>query len=243
MEHDPMRLVQALLDADFATDKHDSPEVPKGPAIALSREYGCLGEEVAEALAQELGVKCYDKELIDAIARDAKVDKFLMKRLDERVTGLFDDWVYSTIWGQRGDKDEYRVHLANVLIGIASVGGVVIGRGAHLLITPAKVFRLRITGSPEVCALRVASSEGMSVTEARKKVARVNSERATFIRQTYQRDINDPSTFDLTLNTDRISPQGAVRIIIGAIKEAGFEWHNPHEHEHHHHHHHHHAGV
>ena len=39
--------------------------------ITIGRQYGSAGRQIGRALAEELGIKCYDKELLDRAAKDS----------------------------------------------------------------------------------------------------------------------------------------------------------------------------
>ena len=39
--------------------------------ITIGRQYGSGGKEIGLRLAEELGIKCYDKELLDRAAKDS----------------------------------------------------------------------------------------------------------------------------------------------------------------------------
>src|SRR5690606_33597280 len=112
------------------------------------------------------------------VASDARVPRYLMERLDEQAASAWDDWTHSLITGKAASKDDYRRHLVNVVLGIARAGGVIVGRGAHLILDEKHVFRVRITGSPEKCAQEIARRKHLTMEEARKDVLRVNRERA-----------------------------------------------------------------
>ena len=38
--------------------------------ITIGRQYGSGGHEIGQKLAKELGIKCYDKELLDRAAKE-----------------------------------------------------------------------------------------------------------------------------------------------------------------------------
>ena len=42
--------------------------------ITISRQFGSGGHEIGVKLAKRLGVKFYDKELVDLLAKDGKYD-------------------------------------------------------------------------------------------------------------------------------------------------------------------------
>ena len=54
-----------------------------GPLITISRDYFCGGGTVAKKLAARLGWNLYDRELIESIAADRKVEASAIKELDE----------------------------------------------------------------------------------------------------------------------------------------------------------------
>ena len=223
MPGDPIRVVQALVGAEMSShDEVAVSAVPRGPVVTISRDYGCGGRDVAHLRAKRLGVRSFDREILDAIADSAKVDRFLMERLDEQVRGLMEEWAYSIISGKSTFKEDYRRHLVSVILGISRRGGVIVGRGAHLILWDRNAFRVRIVGSMDRCAKRVAERDNLSLEDAQKKVQRVNQERATFIKNLYRRDLSDCSCFDMILNSDRYSPELLAKMIAGAMALAGF---------------------
>jgi cytidylate kinase len=87
---------------------------------------------------------------------------------------------------------------------------VIVSRGAHIVLSKTSAVRVRITGSLDLCAKRVAAKEGLSLEAARQKVQQVNHDRGVYVWDTYQSRLNDPTGFDLTINTDRIGDQDLV---------------------------------
>ncbi|MDP2154681.1 MAG: cytidylate kinase family protein, partial [Sulfuricella sp.] len=140
---------------------------------------------------------------------------------DEKTRGFWDSWIVSMLSGENVLEDNYRRHLVKVVLGILNTGngGVIIGRGAHLVLAHQHVFRVRITASPETCAERVAHKRQVSQEEARQEVARVNEGRSRFVWDVFKKRLNDPAAFDLTINTDRLSKyEEVVEIIIFAMQ-------------------------
>ena len=39
--------------------------------ITIGRQFGSAGREIGQTLASDLGIKCYDKELLDRAAKDS----------------------------------------------------------------------------------------------------------------------------------------------------------------------------
>jgi hypothetical protein len=197
MTMDATKLVETLLKAHM----HEG-ERPSGakPVVTISRDYGSGGREIAALLATRLSVPVYDKELMDAVVEQSGANPHLMAQLDERTRSFWDSWIISMLSGENVLDDNYRRHLAKVVLSIFNTGngGVIIGRGAHLVLAQQNIFRVRISASPETCTERIAHKLQVSLEEARKEVAR----------------INEPTAFDLTINTDHLSKYEEVAEII-----------------------------
>jgi hypothetical protein len=214
MTMDATKLVEAILKA-HAAEMHGGQGAPR-PVVTLSRDYGSGGREIAQELAKHLSVPVYDKEVMDAVVEQSGTNPHLMAQLDEKTRGFWDSWIVSMLSGENVLDDNYRRHLVKVVLGILNTGkgGVIIGRGAHLILAQQKVFRVRIIASPETCAERIAHKRQISLEEARKEVARVNEGRATFIWNVFKQRLNDPTAFDLAINTDHLSKSEEVAEII-----------------------------
>lgn len=57
--------------------------------VTVGREYGSAGRQIAMALADELGVKCYDKELLAIAAKESGISEELFQNHDEKPTNSF----------------------------------------------------------------------------------------------------------------------------------------------------------
>lgn len=213
MATDPFKLVEALLKAQM---HKGGSQIGTKPVVTLSRDYGSGGREIAGELAKHLAVPVYDKELLDAVVERSGADPHLLAQLDEKTRGFWDSWIVSMLSGENVQDDNYRRHLVKVVLAILNTGngGVIIGRGAHLILAQQDVFRVRIVASPETCAERVAHKRQISQEEARKEVARVNEGRSRFVWDVFKKRLNDPAAFDLTLNTDHLSKYEEVAEII-----------------------------
>ena len=216
---DAHRLLRGLVGS--MREEHKEESVLPCFAVAISRDHGCGGEEIAQRVAAKLGVRCYDREVVDAVANQAHIDRYLMERLDEHVAPMMDEWIFGLVSGRGVANEDYRRHLARVLLSIWDRGGVIVGRGAHLFLASRRVWRVRLTGSLEICAQRLMKTEDVSHNEAVETIQRINSERAVFLRKQFNSEINDLTSFDMALNTDRIGVAEAAETIVFAMNCTG----------------------
>ena len=57
--------------------------------ITIGREFGSGGHEIGMKLAERLGIKCYDKELLELAAKESGLCKELFASQDEKPTNSF----------------------------------------------------------------------------------------------------------------------------------------------------------
>ncbi len=203
------------------------------PVITVSRTIGSGGDDIARSLAQRLGVEIYDAEIINAIAAEANVSPSLMQTLNEKLDSV-DAWIYSAVFGKHVSRDEYVHFLSTVVRGLYHTGGVLVGRASHVILAGRDVLRVRIVGSVEACATRISEQDGSSYAEAKRKVQESNKRRGKFIWDLFHSRYNDPTNFDLVINTDYFRRLDDVaEIIMLAIRARGLDRKPAPTHEHH----------
>jgi cytidylate kinase len=84
------------------------------------------------------------------------------------------------------------------------------------------VFRVRVTGSPEVCARRLSEQSGIDLREAQRRVQETDEARATFIHTHFRQSVREPERYDLVVNTDRLEFAAVARVILFAMHQAGY---------------------
>ena len=224
------RFIEALIAIEMmemqrqeAEKKEKLRQKAKVHVVTVSRDFGSLGKIVAQLLADTLELRCCDRSILQQVAQRAHVDEKLVKALDEHVSKISGHWWQHLLQKDAFSYEDYYHYLVKTVLSISSSGGVLIGRGANLILSENKAFRVRITGSVEQCAKRVASREQIATEESIKLVRKVNNERAEYIRMLYDTDINAPSAYDLVLNSDRYDREQMVDLILDAMEKAGYK--------------------
>ena len=222
------RLLEALIGIEVAQERKAAEEKAAlarkaSYVVTVSRGYGSLGKIIAQALADRLGVRCCDRSILEGVAKHADVDVELVKRLDENIEpSVALPWT-AFFKGKSFPKERYLHHLVKVVLNISEKGGVIVGRGAHLILGPDRAFRVRVTGSLEVCAQRVVERDQLDIEAARERVMTINRQRADYLQQLYGEGINDCSDYDLTINTDRFGVDSAIELILHSMQLADYD--------------------
>lgn len=223
MDASIMQKIHSMCDADTYVESHEDKNAPGVPIICISRSYGANGLEIARQLAQQLEVGLYNRETIELLAQRAKGDQHLMHILDERPISAIDELIYG-LFGKKGVTTvEMFGHLTELMLAIARTGGVVVGRGAHLIDIRRPMFRLRIEGSLQACTRRVMQRNGLNEKEARDLVMERNQERSQFVKSFYRWYGNQGTFYDMVINSDLFTPEQACRIILRAMHARGFK--------------------
>jgi Cytidylate kinase-like family len=228
MKYTAERLIEALVGIDQARERkaieQRAEQARKASyVVTVSRGYGSLGGAVAQALADRLGIGASDREILEAVARRAAVDIELVTRLDENVrhAGLT-PWV-ALFRSESLSEQRFLDHLVTVIMNISRKGGVIVGRGAHLILGPERAFRVRIVGSLEQCAARIAKAEQLGPDQARERVLAVDHGREAFLQQYFGARSRDSSVYDIVLNSDRFSLDQMVELILQGMRLAGYQ--------------------
>ncbi len=189
------------------------------PMVTISREYGALGGTIGRAVAQALGFGFYAQELVHEIAKRADVRQQVVESLDERSQTRIGRWVNDMITGGIFAPSDYLRNLSQVIVTVGRHGrGVIVGRGAHLILDPAQTLRVRAYSPLEDRVRYIARRDGMTSSAARRKVRIVDREREVFYERHFRNQVASPLNFDLMLNTSTLSISECVDIVVHAFK-------------------------
>ncbi|HSV30151.1 MAG TPA: cytidylate kinase-like family protein [Candidatus Omnitrophota bacterium] len=178
---------------------------PKQPVVTISRDYGSGGDVIATRLCQRMNVPLYDEQVLKEVATRMRDDPAIVRMLDEGFGHAKDMWLYRLVSGKDISPDAYRDTLVKVVMSLGRLGGVIIGRGAHVILQESCALRVRIAGTPEVCARRMADSGHGSYEEQLAHAKEVNHRRGKFVWEMFGSRLSDAGAFDITINTDRMS--------------------------------------
>ncbi|MBS3756093.1 MAG: cytidylate kinase-like family protein [Desulfobacterales bacterium] len=195
----------------------------KASVITVSRQPGSRGNEIAGKLAEAFGYELFDREIIKQMAEDANTSSRVLETLDERGLNVLEDVIATVVEQRHLWPDQYMKHLMKIVGTIGRHGkAVIVGRGATFIVPPAENIRLRLIASLENRIKKVAEDSNISADEARRQIYRVESQRRSFTRRFFYTNIDEPTHFDLIINTDDITDDQAVAMV-KALVDTGFK--------------------
>jgi cytidylate kinase len=203
--------------------------------ICISHCDGAGGGGVARLVAEQLGLRYVDEEIVSAAAQragaapelvaDAEQRKPLLRRvLDElgatgaagMAVGGFPPPMPAEPPPPRGD--ELRSFIGEAIEAVAARGHVVIGaHGASFaLAARGDLLRVFVTASAAARTRRVAQERGIDEMEAERQIRAADRTRADYLKRFYGIDDEVPTQYDLVVNTDVLSSGEAASIVAHA---------------------------
>jgi cytidylate kinase len=176
--------------------------------ITLSEYWGCGGKEIAEKVAANLKMDLFDDARLQAEALEMGVRAEELKGLEMKLPGLFD-----RLFGK--DPDMYLDTMQSVVYNIARRGeGVIVGHGSQILLREfGCAMHIRVHASNDARILRLMANQQISPKAAEKLILKRDQEFNGFFKFAFNLDYDDPSLYDLILNTGKISTETAARQI------------------------------
>ncbi len=192
---------------------------PPTRIVTVSREHGSRGAHFAMILAERLGYQLIHKEIVDAICASSGYWKRIVASLDERYRSRLEMMVDSIFSGQMMDHSDYMRNLAQVVLSMARLGGVVlVGRGGNFILGPAKGFHIRFVSPVKNRIVNLVKYRGVTEKEAAAAIERLDDERRELIRKVFDADIDDPHHYDMMVNTAFVDIENWIDPALAAVR-------------------------
>ena len=189
------------------------------PLIAMTREMGSLGKDVASALSTRLGKPVVHHEIIDHLANKMRLRKSHVVRF---LDGKANIWERLTT-----DKTSLSIYTADETMALAEADGVSVIRGwgsAHLLRPIQHVICVRVCAPMQVrvqrMMARLSSDDEAFITNEIKLSEEAHG---AITRRHFGVNWQDPEQYDLVLNTERVSIDECVEQVMALVKNAQFQ--------------------
>jgi len=188
------------------------------PLIAMTREMGSLGKDVAQGVAEALGLEVVHHEIIDHVADKMRLRKsHVVRLLDGKATIL-----------ERltADRTSLAIFTADETYGIAhrNGGAVIRGWGAtHLLRRVGHAVCVRVCAPRELRVQRMM--ERLHTDDAdfvRKEVDLSDEAHAAIMRRHFGANFQDGDQYDVSLNTERVPVGECVEKVLKLVRSSAF---------------------
>ena len=186
--------------------------------ITIGCEYGAKGNQIGKKVAQDLGIKFYDRETVDEIIKEVGIPKDIMEKVEEGVTiaGKGAEGDVRGSFSKYADLTERAIHVQKTIIRklAARESCVIIGRSADYILKEQKpILRIFIYAPDEIRVKKVMESHNLSADDA--KLLIVEKDKRYHKRHMALTGSNrgDRHNRDMLINSDLLGVDGTAQLI------------------------------
>lgn len=194
--------------------------------ITIARSYGSGGRTLGKLLAKEMGINCYDREILRMASEQSGINEALFGQVDEKIKTMPLFRISNNIYKGEifpPDSDEFISddnlfnYQAKIIKELAKTEScIIIGRCADFILKDEPdVVRLFFYAPREDCIKRVMSQNGGTEREIIRKIEKTDKYRSDYYRYHTGKDWNDARNYDFCLNTTSTSYDKLIK----AVKE------------------------
>lgn len=199
--------------------------------ITIGRQFGSGGRELGEKLAQKLGYKFYDEELVEMAAEKSSMHADILHKVDEKAGSSL---LYSLVMGVDSRfsnpyydlpiNDKLFIEQSNIIRNLGKEGKcVIVGRCADYILENAEIpsINLFIYASSEHKINRISQKYEISPEKAKERIKKIEKTRKTYYNHYSDKEWGKVSNYDLCINTSGISIDNAVEVAAMFVAKKG----------------------
>ncbi len=199
--------------------------------LTIGRQFGSGGHEIGDKVAERLGVKCYDKEILSLAAKESGFCEEMIKNHDERPTNSF---LYNIVMDSYSFGYNSAVLMDNVPISqkvfmaqfdaIKKLADdescVIIGRCSdYALSSYHNCLNLYIFSDMEHRMKRITNKYDISPEKAKDMIVKRDKQRQSYYNYYTSKKWGKADSYDLCLNSSILGVDGTVDLIIKYVEE------------------------
>jgi len=220
------------------------------PVITIRGQCGSLATAIGELIARRLSIDYVDRKIIAEVAERLRRPSYsieekemppstLLGRIAEALARTYYlgdtiyPGIYSPVWEIPLDDKDYLSGLEYVIKALAGSQAIVIlGRGSQFILKDFPgAFHVLIVAPVEVRVKHVMEDLQLNDEDARNEISRIDDGSREFVKRYFRADIADPVNYDIVINTNHLSIDGAASIIVDAIPWLSVEGKKLNEHK------------
>lgn len=192
--------------------------------ITIARQYGSGGKTIGEMLAKDLGISCYNREILKMASEDSGISEQLFGQVDEKLNaGILQKLIKRVYSGDLitpesddfASKDNLFNYQAKIIKQLARQEScIIVGRCADFVLrnfdNVASVF---VHADEEFCMARAMERNSMTPKEMERFIAKTDKYRGDFYKHYTGRDWVDARNYDLCLNSGKLGFEKCVEEI------------------------------
>jgi cytidylate kinase len=200
--------------------------------ITISRQFGAGGWTLGKRLCEHFGFELITEQVIDDLARKAKISPDWLKAVEMEATSKLLDAISSvastglffrspSAEAEGYERKRYIEFLTRVMGTMADKGGyVLVGRGAQFVLKGhPKAVHIMLAGEYEDRVQFLMKTYRLSRSEAEESIREKERQRAAVASNIFDSDINDVRLYHMVLNTSRVPFDWTVETVAGLVSK------------------------
>lgn len=194
--------------------------------ITIERKYASGGNEIGKRLAEALGYKLYDRNILMEAAKNLEIPPFQVSGLDERSPG---GWLFNlsktSLGGSSSDKnlsmaDKLFLEEKRIIEEAAEEGNcVIVGRAAgYILREKEDHLGVFIHSDNEKRLKRAMEKEGFNEAEAKNALKKNDKRRSGFYQSVTDWEWGNPKYYELYMDSGKLGMELCIRLLMEAAK-------------------------
>ena len=196
----------------------------------IGREFGSLGKQVGQDLAKRLGIKFYDKELLQKAAKESGLCEEIFESHDEKPTNSFlYSLVMDTYTGGSYSTAPFLDMPLNHKVFLAQFDAikklaekescVIVGRCAdYALEDDPFAVSVFVKASIDERVKRIKSLYELNDSKAADLIQKTDKKRASYYNYYSSKKWGDAKSYDLCVDSGLVGIEGAIEVILKFIE-------------------------
>ena len=196
----------------------------KSLIITIGRQFGSGGHEIGEKLAKKLGIKFYDKELINLIAKQSGLCEKVLESYDEKPTNsllysiVMDIYPSVMYTGPTIDQQIYQANYDTIRRLADGEPCVIVGRCAdYILRDHPELVSVFVHANSDFRAARIAEEYKLPDAKVRDLLVKTDKKRASYYNFQSEKQWGAASSYNLCIESSEVGIDGAVDLIMDYI--------------------------
>ena len=189
--------------------------------ISISREFGSGGHDIARKLSEDLGLKLYDRKILDDIASEKNINVEVLEKFDERPRRIMNS---RRVGAYSNSMEEILADMQFEYIREkANSGGsfIVVGRCAETVLKDHEgLVSIFVLADKEWKMGRVMKKYSLNEEEAVIKMARHDRKRKKYHNRHSDFKWGDSRNYDLCINSTRLGIEKTAILIKEFVEES-----------------------
>ena len=193
--------------------------------ITIGCEYGAKGNAIGKKIAQDLGIKFYDRDLVDEIIKEVGIPTDIMDRVEEggTIAGKGAQGDVRGSFSKYADLTDRAIHVQKQIIRklAQKEACVIIGRSAdYILKDDPDAYHIFICGNEAEKIARTQKLFDLSEKEARNMNQDMDKKRRLHYEYYTDRKWGDFKNHCMILNTSVLGLERCIQYIVELIEAA-----------------------